>query len=163
MTEGSDAAPLAWLKERADVEEIGFNDPHLEARLPDADGLVIRTYTRVTDALLVKAPRLKVVGRGGVGIENIDLSACRRRGVRVVYTPNANTNAVGDFVFGVLLRLVRQWDFFPADHVYNLAEFRRMRDRVRGRQLDELTMGILGMGRVGRHVGASHLKASECG
>ena len=153
VTEGSDPVPLAWLKERARVEEIPFNNPGFQSRLADADGLVIRTYTRITDELLALAPKLKVVGRGGVGIENIDLSACKRRGVRVVHTPNANTNAVGDFVFGVLLRLVRQWDFFPRNRVYEMTEFRRVRDRIRGRQLDELTLGILGMGRVGRRVG----------
>ena len=152
VTEGSDAEPLAWLRQRARVVEVAFNDPSLESYLPDADALVVRTYTRVNDALLDKAPRLKVVGRGGVGLENIDLEACRRRGVRAVYTPNANTNAVGDYVFGVLLRLVRDWVFLDHDNLPDMKEFKRVRDRIRGRQLDELTLGVLGMGRVGRRV-----------
>lgn len=153
VTEGSDPGPLQWLRERARVAEIPFDNPTLDSHLAGADGLVVRTYTRVNDAFLARAPRLKVVGRGGVGLDNIDLDACRRRGVRVVYTPNANTNAVGDYVFGVLLRLVRDWVFFPRDHVYDLTEFKRVRDQIRGRQLDELTLGVLGMGRVGRRVG----------
>ena len=98
------------------------------------------------------APRLKVVGRGGVGLENIDVAACRRRGIEVVYTPDANTLAVGDFVFGYMLQLLRPWNFFR-DNVYNPKEFKRIRNTVRGRQLNELTLGILGMGRVGRRVG----------
>jgi phosphoglycerate dehydrogenase-like enzyme len=153
VAEGSDPGPLAWLRERAHVVEVPFNDPQFESHLPAADALVIRTYTRVNDALLDRAPRLRVVGRGGVGIENIDLDACRRRGVRVVHTPNANTKAVGDYVFGVLLRLVRDWVFLSSDNVPDMREFKRVRDRIRGRQLDEMTLGVLGMGRVGRRVG----------
>ncbi len=152
VTEGSDAEPLAWLRTRADVTEVGPADADFARHLATADGLVVRTYTRVDEAMLAAAPRLKVVGRGGVGLENIDVPACRRRDVQVVYTPDANTLAVGDFVFGYLLQLLRPWAPFKAD-VYPPKEFKRIRDTVRGRQLNELTIGILGMGRVGRRVG----------
>src|SRR5204863_344912 len=117
-----------------------------------ADDLVVRTSTTVDDALLSRAPRLRVVGRGGVGLENIDVAACRRRGVEIVYAPDANTLAVGDFVFGLILQLLRPWAIFR-DRAYEPKEFKRIRDTVRGRQLNELTIGILGMGRVGRRVG----------
>jgi phosphoglycerate dehydrogenase-like enzyme len=152
VTEGSDAKPLEWLKERARVIEVSHEDPAFEGHLASAEGMVVRTYTRVNDALLAKAPRLKVVGRGGVGLENIDVTACRRRGVEVVYTPDANTWAVADYVLGYLLQLLRPWAFLR-DLVYSPKEFKRIRDTVRGRQLNELTLGILGMGRVGRRVG----------
>ena len=160
VTEGSDAEPLAWLRQRATVVEVGPADPAFAAELAAADGMVVRTYTKVTAELLSRAPRLKVVGRGGVGIENIDVAACRSRGVQVVYTPDANTLAVGDFVFGYLLQLLRPWAFFK-DAVYPPKEFKRVRDTVRGRQLNELTIGILGMGRVGRRVG--HIAANGFG
>src|SRR5579862_2023311 len=91
VTEGSAARPLAWLKVRARVIEAGPDSPEYNAALPDADGMVVRTYTKVNAALLARCPKLKVVGRGGVGIENIDAKACRARGVEVVYTPDANT------------------------------------------------------------------------
>ncbi len=120
----------------------------------------MRTYTKVNAALLDRAPRLKVVGRGGVGLENIDVAECRRRGIEVVYTPDANTLAVGDFVFGYLLQLLRPWEFFR-DKVYSTKEFKHIRDTVRGRQLNELTIGILGMGRVGRRMG--HIAANGFG
>ena len=68
-------------------------------------------YTKVNAALLDRAPKLKVVGRGGVGLENIDVAECRKRDIKVVYTPDANTLAVGDFVFGYLLQLLRPWEF----------------------------------------------------
>ncbi len=152
VTEGSDPTPLAWLKEQVDVREVMYDDPAFDAHLAVADGLVIRTYTKVTPPFLAKAPKLKVVGRGGVGIENIDVKACRARGIEVVYTPDANTLAVGDYIFGYIQQLIRPWNFFK-EKVYTPAEFKKIRATVRGRQLNEMTIGILGMGRVGKRVG----------
>jgi D-3-phosphoglycerate dehydrogenase len=151
VTEGSDPAPLAWLRKRANVVEIPHDHPDFDKALGSAEGLVVRTYTRVNDAMLAKAPKLRVVGRGGVGLENIDVAACRARGVQVVYTPDANTWAVGDFVFGYMLQLLRPWACFRKK-TYDSTEWKRLR-ATRGVQLNELTLGILGMGRVGRRVG----------
>jgi D-3-phosphoglycerate dehydrogenase len=152
VTEGSDQKPLEWLHQQVGVIEIGPDNGDFERYLKDAEGLVVRTYTKVNAELLERAPNLKVVGRGGVGLENIDVKTCRARGVQVVYTPDANTIAVGDYVFGYALQLLRPWAFFK-ERAYPPAEFKRIRNTVRGRQLNELTIGILGMGRVGRRVG----------
>ena len=160
VTEGSDKAPLDWLRTQAEVLEVTLADPTLDQALARAEGMVVRTYTKVNDALLSKAPKLKVVGRGGVGLENIDVAACRKRGVQVVYTPDANTLAVGDFVFGYILQLIRPYGAFRAS-TPEPKEFKRLRDTLRGRQLNELTLGILGMGRVGRRVG--HIAANGFG
>ena len=151
VTEGSDPRPLQWLRERSAVIEAAPDSPEFARHAAAAEGLVVRTYTKVNDALLDRAPRLRVVGRGGVGLENIDVAACRRRGVEVVYSPDANTVAVGDFVFGYALQLLRPWAPFR-EKAYEPTEFKRIRDTVRGRQLNELTLGILGMGRVGLRV-----------
>ena len=152
VTEGSDPRPLEWLRGRAEVVEVRYDDPALPRALARAAGAVVRTYTRVNDAFLAQAPGLKVVGRGGVGLENIDVAACRRRGVEVVFTPDANTLAVGDFVFGAMIQLLRPFAAVGAA-MYPPAEFKKIRGTLRGRQLNELTIGILGMGRVGRRVG----------
>jgi D-3-phosphoglycerate dehydrogenase len=152
VTEGSDRTPFAWLKERARVIEAGPESPAFNAALPDAVGMMVRTYTKVNAGLLARCPKLRVVGRGGVGLENIDVKACRARGVEVVYTPEANTQAVAEFVIGFALQLLRPWAIFK-DRVYEPKEFKRLRDTLRGVQLNELTIGILGMGRVGRRVG----------
>ncbi len=152
VTEGSDAKPLNWLRGQAQVVEVSSTAPEFERQLAIAEGMIVRTYTRVNEAMLAKAPKLKVVGRGGVGLENIDVAACRKRGIEVVYTPDANTWAVGDFVIGYMLQLLRPWAFFK-ESVYEPKEFKRVRDTVRGVQLNELTLGILGMGRVGRRLG----------
>ena len=160
VTEGSDKAPLDWLRTQAEVLEVSLSDAALDQALARADGMVVRTYTKVNDSLLAKAPNLKVVGRGGVGLENIDVAACRKRGVQVVYTPDANTLAVGDYVFGMILQLIRPYAAFRAA-TPDPKEFKRLRDTLRGRQLNELTLGILGMGRVGRRVG--HIAADGFG
>jgi phosphoglycerate dehydrogenase-like enzyme len=160
VTEGVDPTPLAWLRERVRVVEAAPGTPEYDAALPVAAGMVVRTYTKVNAALLARCPNLKVVGRGGVGLENIDVPACRARGVEVVYTPDANTLAVGDFVIGFALQLLRPWAFFR-DRVYDPPEFKRVRSALRGVQLNELTIGVLGMGRVGRRVG--HLAATGFG
>lgn len=160
VTEDIDPKPLAWLQERARVVEAAPGTPEFDAASPHADGMMVRTYTKVNAELLARCPRLRVVGRGGVGIENIDVPACRARGVEVVYTPDANTLAVGDFVIGFALQLLRPWGFFK-DQVYSPQEFKRIRNTQRGVQLNELTFGILGMGRVGRRVG--HLAATGFG
>ena len=162
VAEGSDPVPLDWLKQHADVREVAYDAPEFAAELARCEGLLVRTYTKVTAAFLDGAPKLKVVGRGGVGIENIDVTACRARGIdvaacrargiEVVYTPDANTLAVGDFVFGYAVQLLRPWNFFK-DAAYAPKEFKHIRATVRGRQLNELTIGILGMGRVGKRVG----------
>lgn len=152
VTEGADRGPLDWLKSRCRVLEAAVDSPEFAAALPEAAGLSVRTYTRVDAALLARASKLKVVGRGGVGIENIDVAACRARGVAVVYTPDANTLAVGDYVFSLILQLIRPYGFFR-DAAYDKKTFKHIRDTQRGRQLNELTIGILGMGRVGHRVG----------
>jgi phosphoglycerate dehydrogenase-like enzyme len=160
MTEHSDPVPLQWLRERVDLREVKTDDPNFEREIAQAEGLLVRTYTQVNEAFLAKAPKLRVVARGGVGLENIDVKACRSRGIEVVYTPDANTIAVGDFVFGYILQLLRPWNFFR-ERAYDKKEFKRIRDSVRGRQLNELTIGIIGMGRVGRRVG--HIAANGFG
>src|SRR3989440_1669038 len=160
VTEGGDAKPMEWLRAQAEVLEVPLDDPRLNAALSRAAGLVVRTYTKVNDEFLNKAPNLKVVGRGGVGLENIDVAACCKRGIQVVYTPDANTIAVGDFVFGYILQLIRPYAAFR-ERTPDPKEFKRLRDTLRGRQLNELTLGILGMGRVGRRVG--HIAADGFG
>jgi len=129
-----------------------FDSPgELRTHLADAAGLVIRTYTQVDEALLAQAPKLKVVGRAGVGLDNVDLDACRRRGVTVVFTPDANTQAVAEYVVALILDALRPRVTLGAgDDAESFHRYRR--ERV-GTQLDTRTLGILGFGRIGKRVG----------
>lgn len=148
IAEGSSPEPLAWLRSRAEVLDIDPESAEFHEALARADGLVVRTYTRVDADLLAAAPRLKAVGRGGVGLENIDVAACRARGIEVVYTPDANTQAVAEFVVGLMVKLVRPW-FENALPPFTPDHFKALRESA-GEQLTDLRLGILGMGRVGR-------------
>ncbi len=151
ITETLDQVCADWLAERAEVVWCSAEKGQpLDAHLPSADALVVRTYTQVNEALLSKAPRLKVVGRAGVGLDNIDLEACRKRGVVVVSTPDANTQAVVEYVFGLMLDHYRPRTNIPVGA--DAATFHKLRKTEVGRQLDELTLGILGFGRIGKRL-----------
>ncbi len=151
QTEELDAEPARWLAERCELVRCGSDDPRFAGLLARAEGLVIRTYTQVNTGLLAGAPRLKVVGRAGVGVENIDIPACNARGIKVVHTPGANTRAVVEFVGALLADALRPRVY--VDRALADAEWHRVRRETIGtRQLDELTMGIWGFGRIGSAV-----------
>ena len=152
ITETLDAEAADWLSQHAEVvwskvEDGASYDEHI-AR---ADALIVRTFTQVDQALLKRAPRLRVVGRAGVGLENIDITACRYSGVEVVYTPDANTQAVVEYVVGLMLDDLRPRH--TLDTPATAKAFHDLRQEHVGKQLDTLTLGILGFGRVGQRLG----------
>ena len=151
VTEHLDDAAFDWLAAHADAQRLRHDDPAFAARLPQADGLVIRTYTKITPDLLAAAPRLKVVGRAGVGLDNVDLAACAARGVAVVHTPDANSTAVVEYVFALLLDATRPRGFL--DHALEQDRWNDLRNELKARrQLAQMTLGILGLGKIGRRV-----------
>jgi phosphoglycerate dehydrogenase-like enzyme len=152
VTEGLEKVPFTWLRDNAQVVEVSYKEPEkLRAALQTADALIVRTYTIVTPELLSHGPKLKAVGRAGVGLDNIDQDACKARGIEVISTPTANTRAVCEYVFNLIFTLARP--------VVNLKtpvsdeEFHHIRKITRGLELSGKTMGILGMGRIGRGIG----------
>ncbi len=120
----------------------------LRRRLGEARALIVRNRTRVDRALLAAAPRLRVVGRLGVGLDNIDLEACRARGIVVRPAVGANAGAVAEYVIGAALLLLR--DLAGATARLLAGEWPR-RDYV-GRELAGKTLGLLGYGRIARAV-----------
>ena len=106
-TEQLDSVAESWLAQRCEVLVASPEAPEFAARASEINALVVRTYTIVNEELLKRLPALKVVGRAGVGVDNIDLEACSRRGVRVVYTPDANTQAVVEYVTCLLCDAMR--------------------------------------------------------
>lgn len=158
ITETLDAGCADWLGERCEVVWCGHDDPGFAEQLGRADALVVRTYTQVDEALLASAPNVRVIGRAGVGLDNFDLDACRRRGVRVVYTPDANTQAVVEYVFGLMLDHIRPRPSPGEADALSAAstpeQFHRLRKTQVGKQLSDLTLGIVGMGRIGTRMAA---------
>lgn len=148
-----DLAPEAgaWLAERAILEHASVESRRFEELAPEVEALVIRTYTVVDEALLGRLPRLRVVGRAGVGLDQIDLTACRRRGIEVVHTPDANTQAVVEYVVCLLADALRPRLILPdAVSAERWRDLRR--EIVADRQMNERTLGVLGAGRIGRRV-----------
>ena len=151
LTEYLDDEPAQWLAERTNLVRQSREDlDALKRELADAEGLAIRTYTTVDEELLAAAPKLKVVGRAGVGLENVDLEACRQRGVRVVYTPESNSQAVVEYVFALALDAIRPR--FYLNEKVDRETFYELRKQNVGQQLDTMVLGVLGMGRIGRRI-----------
>jgi len=121
------------------------------AAIADAEALIVRTYTQVDEALLSRASRLKVVGRAGVALENVDVPACRSRGIHVVHTPEANTLAVVDYTIRMIIELNRR--FWPLAGYVPAERFHEIRKQTFGRFLSSATLGIVGCGRIGSRVG----------
>ncbi|MFW6146085.1 MAG: NAD(P)-dependent oxidoreductase [Planctomycetota bacterium] len=141
---------LAYLAEHG-CKVVHTTKDAVGEHIADADALVVRTYTQVDEALLAKAPRLKVVGRAGVALENIDVPACRAAGVEVVHTPAANTLAVVDYTMAMMLLMNRRFWFLEGP--VSGEAFHAIRKRSFGHFLADLTVGIVGVGRIGSRVG----------
>jgi D-3-phosphoglycerate dehydrogenase len=120
----------------------------LGAEIADAEALIVRSATKVTPELLDKAPRLRVVGRAGVGVDNIDLDEATRRGVLVMSTPGGNAVSVAEHTFALLLALARQVPRLDrAMHEGKWEKSSAAGTEVRGK-----TLGLIGLGRIGSEV-----------
>jgi D-3-phosphoglycerate dehydrogenase len=120
----------------------------LAAALKDADALVVRSAVQVDDKLMEQAPKLRVVGRAGVGVDNIDADAATRRGIVVMNTPGANAVAVAELTLGLMLALARK---LPAANA-TMHAGKWEKKSLQGAELRGKTLGILGLGRVGLEV-----------
>ena len=120
----------------------------LDAELPTADALIVRSATRVTSAVLERSPKLRVVGRAGVGVDNVDLDAATRRGVLVMNTPGGNAPSVAEHTLALMLSLARK---IPALNAAMHAG-RWEKSKGQGTELRGKTLGLIGLGRVGAEV-----------
>jgi D-3-phosphoglycerate dehydrogenase len=127
------------------VSCVGRSRDELLAALHDADGLIVRSETRVDRDLLAHAPRIRVVGRAGVGVDAIDVDAATEAGIVVVNTPAANTIAATEQTFALVLSLVRN---VPAANA-SIRAGRWERTPFIGTELFGKTLGIVGLGRIG--------------
>jgi D-3-phosphoglycerate dehydrogenase len=120
----------------------------LPSALADADGLVVRSAVQVDGALMAQAPKLRVIGRAGVGVDNIDAAAATRRGIVVMNTPGANAVAVAELTLGLMVALARK---LPAANA-SMHAGKWEKKNLQGTELRAKTLGILGLGRVGLEV-----------
>ena len=120
----------------------------LPAALAEADALVVRSAVQVDDALMAQAPKLRVIGRAGVGVDNIDAEAATRRGIVVMNTPGANAVAVAELTIGLMIALARK---LPAANT-TMHAGKWEKKNLQGTELRGKTLGILGLGRIGLDV-----------
>jgi (S)-sulfolactate dehydrogenase len=151
ISEWVDAAALERLRERHEVlvdPDLHADRPRLLAALGDAEALVVRNLTRVDTELLDAAPRLRVIGRVGVGLERIDVAAAEARDVVVSWAPGTNATSVAEYVIGAIIALARRFEA-ATSHV---AGGGWARQAFMGREVAGLTLGIVGLGDIGSRV-----------
>jgi D-3-phosphoglycerate dehydrogenase / 2-oxoglutarate reductase len=149
ISDGLDTRGQSILHSSAEVtyhQKLSAED--LIQAIPDYDALIIRGQTRVTSAVLEAASRLKVIGRAGVGVDNIDLEAAKKQNVTVVNAPTSTTVAVAELAFGLLLAVAR--DLSRAD--VSMKQGQWIKKEFEGIELSGKTLGVIGFGRIGMEV-----------
>ena len=125
--------------------KVGLKPDELEAIIGEYDALAVRSATKVTARLLEKAPRLRVVGRAGVGVDNVDLPAATRRGVVVMNTPGGSSVTVAELTVAHMLALARH----VAQATASVKAGRWEKKKFQGRELAGKTLGVVGIGNIG--------------
>ncbi len=146
-------AGLDRLAEMRDVEydvKTGLSKEALMAVIPFYDGLIVRSDTRPDADVIAAGTRLKVIGRAGTGIDNIDVAAATRRGVAVMNTPHANSIAAAEQTMALMLAASRH----TVQAHNSLAQHEWSRSQFVGTELYDKTLGIVGLGYIGRLVAA---------
>ena len=116
--------------------------------LADADALVVRSATKVTNAVIAGAPRLRVIARAGTGVDNVDVAAASARGIVVMNAPGANSISVAELALGLMLALARHVP--AADAAMKQGKWEKK--KFVGEELREKTLGLAGLGRIGQEV-----------
>lgn len=138
------------------LRQVGFTidaEPRITAdelmkNVKDYDALIVRGRTKVTREIIDAGSRLKVIGRAGVGLENIDLEIAERRGLKVLNTPEAPAQAVAELTLGLILSLARS--ISRADHA--MKDKKWIKDELMGWELIGKTLGTVGLGKIGERV-----------
>jgi D-3-phosphoglycerate dehydrogenase / 2-oxoglutarate reductase len=139
--------------------KLGLSQADLLGIMPNYDAIIVRSVTKVNKELIEKGVNLKVAGRAGNGIDNIDVPACTQKGIIVVNTPESNTMAAAELAIGLAYCLFR--NIPQANYASKRRDFRR--NKYIGKELDGKVVGIIGLGRIGtivaRKLIGSNMKA----
>src|SRR6059058_4273495 len=129
-------------------KKTGLSPDELREALVDAEGLIVRSETKVTADLMDVADRVRVIGRAGVGVDNIDVPAATTRGIVVMNAPDGNTITTAEHTIALLIALARN---VPQANI-SVKSAKWERKRFVGAELQGKTLGIIGLGRIGRAV-----------
>jgi D-3-phosphoglycerate dehydrogenase len=142
-------AGVDMLRERFDVDVgIGWSRDELAERIAPYHAILIRSATKLTADLIARADNLRVIGRAGVGVDNVDVEAATKRGIVVANAPEANTVAAAEHTVALMLALARN---IPQAHA-SLTAGRWERSKFGGTEVEGKVLGILGFGRIGQLV-----------
>lgn len=130
------------------VKETKLSPEELMERLKDADGVIVRSATKITADIMDKAEKLRVIGRAGVGVDNIDVKAATERGIVVMNAPDGNTITTAEHTFAILVSMARN---VPQAHAKLQSGIWDKKSFV-GVELYGKTLGVIGLGRIGKHV-----------
>lgn len=125
-----------------------YTEEELIPMVADVHAMVVRSETKITAKLIESAPNLKVVGRAGVGVDNVDVDAATQRGIAVMNTPGGNTISTAELTFSMLMALARN---IPQAHM-TMKEGLWNRKHFKGVELHGKALGIIGLGRIGTEV-----------
>ena len=150
ITDGLDESGLLILRAAAEVDDKpGSTADDLLLAIPGYDALIVRGRTKVTASVIEAGSHLKVIGRAGVGVDNIDLEAAKKKNITVVNAPMSTSLAVAELTFGLLLAVARE---IPrADSGMKQGQW--LKKELEGVELNGKTLGVIGFGRIGVEVG----------
>jgi len=149
ITDGLKENGQRILSDTADVnDQTGISAGELKEKIPNYHALIVRGRTKVTSEIINRGSSLKVIGRAGVGVDNIDLAAAQTNQITVVNSPMATTIAVAEHTLGLMLSLVRE--ISKADSAMKSGQWTKK--QLVGSELNNKTLGIIGMGRIGAAV-----------
>ena len=150
ITDGLDESGQSILRASAQVDDkSGISADDLLKAIADYDALIVRGRTKVTASVMDAASKLKVIGRAGVGVDNIDLEAAKKHNIIVVNAPMSTTLAVAELTFGLLLTLAREIPRADA----GMKQGQWLKKDLEGVELNGKTLGLIGFGRIGVEVG----------
>ncbi|MDL1909173.1 hydroxyacid dehydrogenase [Chloroflexi bacterium CFX6] len=150
ITDGLDETGQSILRVSAEVDDkSGISADDLLKAIPGYDALIVRGRTKVTASVVEAGSRLKAIGRAGVGVDNIDLEAAKKRNIAVVNAPVSTSIAVAELTFGLLLALAREIPRADA----GMKQGRWLKKELEGVELNGRTLGVVGYGRIGMEVG----------
>lgn len=141
------------------LEQAGFEvdlntipQEELAAKLNQYDAILVRSATKVRQDLIDACPNIKLIGRGGVGLDNIDVAYAKSKGVEVINTPAASSNSVAELVFAHLLSSIRFLNRTNREMAHaNFSRFKELKKETsKGQELFGKTIGVIGFGRIGR-------------
>lgn len=149
ITDGLSKKALPILEEVAQVDDRGgIGAEELAQVIGEYDAAIVRGRTKMRANILEAAGKLKVIGRAGVGVDNIDLSAAQQKGITVVNAPTASTLAVAELTIGMMFAVAR---FIPrADAGMKAGQW--LKKQLKGTELNGKTLGVIGLGRIGTAV-----------